>query len=274
MLWSMAAVACDTHFTTVELRNASNRAQAALDRLKVDAYEAQVSDIEAGIPCLTTPVTSDTAARIYFLHAARAHIRREPGELYSFMLAYRDLSERPPPAPLAPQGHPIHTAWVRAGTATPTRRELLPVPMQGHLLFDGVDSLERPTERPVIAQFLRADGSVEWSRMLLPSDPLTYEAGPESSRAAYETSVMIPGRPRPIGWLMATGGLTVLAGTAATLSGLNHAFNEPTCGTAGEELCEGVEVKRWRRQTNGLTSAAVGFGVGAIGAGVVTAWRW
>jgi hypothetical protein len=163
-----------------------------------------------------------------------------------------------------PAGHVVRQLY---GSATGSSRTIEPTPpAEGSLWFDGDPA--RPVDRPTLALWLRADGSVATSAYLWPQDALF--AYPTRSAPAVAVAAPRARTGRPSRWLAIAAGGAVAAGAATyVLAARSHdAFWDPTTPDA--------EVEGLRARTNALFVASMSLGGVALGAGAgaVLVGRW
>lgn len=271
LLLSVAAAeepACDQRFTTQDLTGLINQAESAFTNLDADAF-AQSRDALSQLECVSEPLPTSVASGWFRVRALDAHLRRAPEDLLANAAAFAEIDPTPPSSVVAPKGHPVRNAWeiAREAGASPTR--LLDVPLAGRVRIDGRDTLDLPTGRPSLYQFIDQDGKVAWTHLATPGQEKlpTYEITTEDHRAAY-TNMLIVERPRkPIA-------LPILAGVAAAGSIASFSAAGYTRHRFLKTVKDGDRLEGLKRSNNALNITGASLGVAALGLGVWTAVEW
>ena len=257
---------CAESRSTVSLDATVRRAEDAFRALDVEAFSAAATEAREVLPCLSERLTPRMAARVHRLRGVEAFVAGDaPGAEVAFASAR--AADPSLSMDLVPDGHSLQLLW--GGTPVSSATRPLDPPESGQLFVDGAASEARPTDRPIVAQWV-ADDAVRFSvwadaDTALPSYPIALDRGPtaEARRRA---------RRRKIG-LGVLGGGAALAVTAGAL----HA------GAAASKATYEADHPEWTRddllrvkgRTNALGTAAGVVGACALavgGLGVALQW--
>ena len=260
------------------LRGAAEQAELAFGATKVPEFQAAISEIESLVPCLMEPVDPDTAALVHRMMGLGAFIERDQDQSRQAFAAARALApDYAWPEALIPWGHPLLGMYQSLSTEK-AKFETVAAPAAGWVYMDGRPSEPRPREWPTIIQVSDADGAIQLSVYLWPSDPLpdygsvsdviapiapepvtTQESTLPITVAATSTTV----RTGPRSWLLVTaGGAAVASGVLYGLaSRSNEQYWDPS--TSYDDLDAA------RGRTNGLVLASAGAAGLALGSGVI-----
>ncbi len=224
------------------------------------AFAAAMSTQRAILGCLGRKVSSALAARVHRAEGLAAFLGRETEQAQRCFAAARasDPAIGLPEA-MAPEGGPLRAAWDVLPAAEPT------VPLAnaaaGSLYVDGfvrfhVDAASNealtmaPSERPFVLQAVTSDEVALWTVWAPDAGRVpAYDRAPPSGSADHRWA-----------W-WATGGAALGAG--ALLGAAYLADGNYRGSTTVEEADQRREV------VNGLTGASAGFGVAALGLGLV-----
>lgn len=247
LVGTAAASDCDTSWA--ELEPQLDGVEAAWG-ISEDAFQAGMTRVEAGVPCLTEVLTPARAARIHRAEGLQAFLERDLDRARAAFAAARAADPAYAfPVAMVPAANPVRTLYDSAATTGATVP--LPPPAKGKVALDGVVTRARPTDRATLFQ-LGADAPTH-TAWLAPKDPTP----------AY--------RQRGQGFrlpLLVAGGLAAAGSAAlyAVADGLTH--DVPTGEWTGED-----DVTALRGRNHGLLLGSAGLGVAAVGS-VTTALVW
>ncbi len=266
-----AAEPCGPGATNVGLVAAADEVSDAFAELDVPRFEAARDRALALLPCLAEPLTPAAAAAVHRVGAIDAFVAGdEPGAAGAFRSVVAAYPAWRLPSDTVPRGHPLRLAFDAAVGAPPGPVASLPVPLDATLLLDGRTSLDLPTDRPVILQWIDGAGAVSWTRRLSSGEPPPeYVAAPEDARAAYleRNVITLSPRRRPVELVVTAGALGV-ASAALYGGAVARGATFRDADTPYDDL------GAIRTQTNGLlVGAAVSF-AGALGTGALAVVRW
>lgn len=239
------ALAADCGFaaTEAELHTTMETAEQAYAELDVASFRTANDELRLAFPCIDTPVSGPTAARLARLRALALSTAGDDNGALQALTAAKELEPSYAfPMELLPEGHALRTAYNGiAPSSAPKAR--LPRPRGVDVLLDGQADLWRPTHRPTVFQIER-DGHVQDTQLLWPGDPAPdYPKVPVTRNRLLYTAAGL-----------GAGALAFYGGAWASRSGLDTA--------EGADALQGVQ-----QRTNLLTGLSLGF---AIGAGATT----
>lgn len=190
LLATALAADCASPTEARDVRDTLDAAYRQLESLDIGGFKAATDDLDAVLPCLTEALPPPVIAEVHRTKGIRAFGERD-AELAGLMFAAARTIEPGYRFPynLIPEGNPIREAYlaVDLGNAPTTP---LQQPGIGDLRIDGYSTLDRPTAWPTLVQYLRADGTVDFTAYLHPDD-----AVPD-----YPLHVATPNpRPVPVG---------------------------------------------------------------------------
>ena len=246
-----SAVAPDAWSATV------SRAEASFAARDEPGFDAAMSAAAADVPCLGAVVPPALAARYHRLVGLRLYAR---GDLAGATLAFAAARAVDPfgalPSALLPPGHEARA--LSASAATPGVVQSAAPVAAGNLYFDGGRTLDRPVDRPTLAQ-VEVHGRVSASGYLAPEDPLPVYPAASRHPTAH--------------WVTGAAGV-VLAAVSAVCYGLALADADTLEGPlpAGQYARE--DVVALQSHANGLVVASGAAGALGVAAFAVTVARW
>lgn len=162
---AMAADPCEADGVMTATQAANARVVAA----DVLGFEREVARLSSEIACLREPVSPDLAADVHLTFGLWHWAHREDElAVASMRAARRAAPSRLLPDSLFPQGDALRVAFEEARTDGPVAT--VRAPASRAIWFDGVDTRERPLDRPTLVQVGGLDGLPSVSRVLLPAD--------------------------------------------------------------------------------------------------------
>jgi hypothetical protein len=266
---------CPELVLSFALRGAAERAETAFGATRVEDFQGAILEIDQALPCLMDPVDPELAAFIHRMKGLGAFIERDQDRARQAFASARSLQpDYAWPETLIPWGHPL-LALYEALPIDDASYETVPMPAAGWVYMDGRPSEPRPREWPTILQVSDAEGAVQLSSYLWPSDalpaygdkvpaPIAAEVPAVEARelpvTVAATSTTVHTGPRP--WLVATaGGAAVASGVLYALAARSHEqYQDPA--TPFDDLDAA------RSRTNGLVLASAGAAGLALGTGV------
>jgi hypothetical protein len=233
------AADCGFEATEQELHTTMDAAEAAYAELDAGAFRIANDELRLAFPCIDTPVSPATAARVARIRALALSTSGDAAGAEQALLAAKELDPTYTfPVELLPDGHALRTTYERLamGEALRTRLEK---PRGVTLLVDGQEDLWLPTHRPAVFQ-VEQDGHIRDTQLLWPGDPPPdYPKVPVTRNRLLLTAAGL-----------GAGAVALYGGAWASRSGL--------------ESAEGVEaLDRVQRRTNLLTGLSFGLAVGA-----------
>ena len=185
LFFPTAHAACVTNSTFSEVLDAVVQAEDAYRVLDRDLLESRVASAESRLTCLGDPIGRDLAASFHRMEALYAFLKKDEitailyfGASRSIMPGYKF------PEDLVPADNYIQTLYKKLDISTLTRVSL-PAAAEGKILFDGIETTERPKDVPTIFQIVDAANKAVITQLLMPSDPPPYYkpvTGPVASK--------------------------------------------------------------------------------------------
>ncbi len=220
------AADCGFEATEQELHTTMDAAEAAYAELDAGAFRIANDELRLAFPCIDTPVSPATAARVARIRALALSTSGDAAGAEQALLAAKELDPTYTfPVELLPDGHALRTRLEKPRGVT--------------LLVDGQEDLWLPTHRPAVFQ-VEQDGHIRDTQLLWPGDPPPdYPKVPVTRNRLLLTAAGL-----------GAGAVALYGGAWASRSGL--------------ESAEGVEaLDRVQRRTNLLTGLSFGLAVGA-----------
>lgn len=269
LVWTpiAAEAACSEVVPASAIQDALGRAEQALVDLDIPTFKQEVGQAEQLLPCVGERMAPPLVASFHRFWGLRAFGERDPLAKRSFAAArhiepaYR-FSET-----LVPTGNPILSEYV---AIDPKHRSTVPVPppARGHLLFDGTEGLDRPSDWPVVVQHVDPDG-VQFTAYLrpdsaMPAYALAVDAVVEPPVAQGSTLDLR----RPL--LVGTGSAVLMTSVLYGLALRGKArFHDVDRNPVPDGDLAGL-----RARTNGLVVASAITASLAVGGGVTLAMTW
>lgn len=260
------ASACEPA-STLALDEAITGAEVAFRELDVQRFSARMNDVQARLPCVQGRLTPSQASRYHRLAGVSAYL---DGDRDSAAIAFAAARAADPgqTMDLAPPGHDLELLWGLAPVSDETMR--LDPPAEGVLALDGASTTRRPTDRPVVVQWVPDDGPPRFTAWLpadapLPPYPVSAVEGPTAEARRRTTR-------RRVGLVvLGTGAGAALAGAAlyggAAASRASFLSDHPDWTRD--------DLNRARKRTNTLSDASVATGgLAALCIGTGVALRW
>lgn len=267
-LAAQAVAACPEPVDVASLAARLASAESRFASMEGAAFSGEMDQASFLVPCLSTVIPPDLAARYHLLQGLHLFmVRNEEDALRAFAAAQAAAPAIELPLSLVPEGHAIRELWSVADPRGPTAR--VPDPVEGHLAFDGVPGDRRPEHRPAFVQVVTGEGAVASTAWLQPGEPMpAYEAVPLRPEPAEAGRRGLPRAPLLVGGGVAGVLGTVLYGIAAVRA---VDFDGPH--PAEMDL---ADLRAARRTTNTLVVGSIVAGsVSAVTVGVaVVAGRW
>lgn len=260
-----ASEVCPEAFSLSDWTRDLDRAEDRFAELEVGAFHAAMDAAAVRLPCLAEAVPPSLAARYHRLVGVALYARDdEEGARLAFAASRFVAPDADLEARLLPEGHEARTLFATA--TTPGERERVPGPAEGALLFDGTPSLERPLDRPTVAQVLGPDGTVRASGYLGVGDALL----PYTPVAGGVRGASTPGQRRRQGARWAGLGVGIAAGAATgLLYGLATASAQRFDDDTFTADYTHADLLAHRRRTNDLVLGSGAAGAVAV-AGITT----
>ena len=253
VIGTAAAIECTEPVGQSALVEAMNQAEQAYALLDEDGFRDGVNEI-AGLmlPCIGEALDPAVTGRYHRLMALRLHEIGDEENAEGSVLAARTVApETKFEEGLVPENHALRALWESSPPDQETKK--VPEPRYGSLAFDGVIGLERPKNRPTLAQVFDDTGVAQTTLYLSPREPLpTYSAVPR------QRNLLI--------------GCTAAAGAGAGVTyGLAWGSRGRMFNEASNPNTTSADLDKLRSSTNllsllstSLIAATAGCGTGAI----------
>lgn len=256
---ALAQAACPAEPTSIS--EALARAEADFRDMDASAFRAGTDEILASTACLSGHVDATLAAQLHRVLGLRAFLDgREEAARLDFAAARTADPQYSFPETLLPRNHPIRAIYEAASTVPAAADPVLP-PAQGHLEFDGQETLSRSRAWPTLAVLLDPSGAASQSAYLNPADPLFSYAVSAGALAVNTTGPSPRRHGASLPLIVGAGVGALAAGALYGAAAVSHAsFFDPATPDA--------EIPGLQTRTNTLFYSSVGTGVLAVGAGV------
>jgi hypothetical protein len=265
------AAACDGTRPVAEVAATLAEADRALVQLDAAAFGEATSRAADLVPCLGEPIPSPVAAALHRAMGLRAFGGRDPLAPAAFAAARRLEPGAVYPSPAVPEASPVNEAW-RAVTQETLTVVTLPTPADGWVALDGVRTLQRVAELPVVFQQVATDGRTVTSAYLLPGEaPPPYPVAPVVPAIPAPPLVLgsAPTHParKSLAWV--TAGTGVGAAALWGLAAHGHARYVDLDDPVPDARLDGL-----RTRTNALAVGSFTSGVACTVSGVLLAATW
>lgn len=246
-----AAADCLAPVSGAQVDAALERAELAWSRGDEGGFEAAVQEVDVfDVPCLTEPLAPAVVARLHRVHGLAAFAGRAREDAFAAMRSARlSAPDFKFDTSLLPPGHELLDAYEAAADTPAAPGTRLPAPAHGALLFDGVASRWRPTDRPTLAQVADVHGVVGTSTYLWPADPMVGYPRVPKTRNALAVTAGVAG--------------ALFAGLFGASFGTRDAYF--STDPSQTERLDGL-----RSATAGLAGSGIAFGVAGVGVGIAS----
>lgn len=163
-----------------ELESQLEAAGAAYAEMDQAGFDDAMDRAALTLGCVETPISPETAAALQRLQGLRLLALDQETTAQGAFAAARRIG--PDPAFEATLGERSKAAYAALDPKNRDTEDVAP-PESGDLLFDGTPDTERPAGWPVLVQHVEDDGSVAFTRYLLPGAPLPAYAAVAPPRA-------------------------------------------------------------------------------------------
>ncbi|TNE85063.1 MAG: hypothetical protein EP330_27045 [Deltaproteobacteria bacterium] len=260
----------------------ADSAEKAFASLDAESFKTAMASLEEELGCLESVIPPGIAAQVHKAHGLSFFLARDLESATSAFRAAAAIDETMALDPsYAPDGGPLHSAWVAAQQAGPSMR----IPLPTEQWIDGLRAADRPKETPYVLQrengdtfqgsWLAADAELpEWAAApgegggvseADPNeggeDPVGHGAGKKSGEGLSPTTLQ----------------LATASGTALLLSGGLFAAALAQEGKfKSDDTLTWTERVDMQKRTNNLGYAAQGIGIVGLGLGAtaVVSTRW
>jgi len=278
---AQVAKACEGPTYAGDIQEALSRAEAHFSRFEVPEFEEALAAAFDHVDCLAEPADAHLSASLHRFAGIRAFGADELDVSRRSFAAARALEPAYVfPSSLFAKDHPIQVEY--SALAPVDASEPVPRLADGRFLLNGSSSETRGIDRPVLIQWIGADGGIKLSRYLEPGQPLPeaprFQGAPTSpvivSPVTPPTETKVK-KPRKGRWIAVAGGGALLATSALTYTGamLQKAqFRKENADNFN--TADGYErtLRGYQTRANALTIVSGVTGAGAIGLGVSAAF--
>lgn len=254
---SAAHAACEEATSVTAFRLQMRAAEDAYRSLDIEAFRSSLDTTSTLLPCVSERLEEPDIARYHRLQGLLASVVGDAERAQQAFLASRALEPGfRLPLDMLPAEHPTRLEYA-ALPLDSVRWEPLPPPLSGSVLIDGAEQLQRPVNRPAVAQLLDEDSAVTSSTYLWPEAALAYPTATPPQRHRSRSLAIAAG-----GTGAAAVGLLVIASQART------AYD------AEDDSLDDLDALRAR--TNAASGLSLGAGAVALGLGAtaVAVWEW
>ncbi|MCB9679689.1 MAG: hypothetical protein H6737_31570 [Alphaproteobacteria bacterium] len=266
----VAWAACPPDTGVARWRDSLGTAESAFVALDTAGFQAGVEAAQREVGCLTEPLEPGDAVRFHLLLGLAIYTR---GNAEDARLSFAAARAVDPGATLdfalVPEGHEVHDLVAGARVAGETRT--VAAPEAGRLLFDGRATLDRPADRPTLAQWIAADAAkgdyLDIDEVLF--DYPTKAPAPGPAPVPGPAPAPVPGskkRGLSAGRVVLLAGSAVALGTSGVLYGVGaqraaalDGPHDPSV-TLGDLEAMRTDANRW------VVGSGVAAGVGLVGA--------
>ncbi|MFT5682232.1 MAG: hypothetical protein ACI8RZ_003150 [Myxococcota bacterium] len=186
LLLTLFAAQADCSLPDLETQVATSR--TAFTTLELETFSGAVLEVEQTVSCLDAVISTATASSVHEVYALRRYLDQNLVDdetavikrvetLSAFRAAVVVDLDYMGPIGLAPAGNRLHQQYqesllqiARSAGESPTTS--LPRLRRDQFVVDGVAARERPLDRPMVLQWVDADGDVQETGYLWPDDPL------------------------------------------------------------------------------------------------------
>jgi hypothetical protein len=252
----VAAARADCAATSADVLVAIEDAEVAFGGMDLAAFRAATDRATADVACLRDTLPRPVTARLHRVEGLRAFVDNDVVRATAAFASARAIEPNYAfPEALVPAEHPVRERYVQQD---PTSGGEVPVarPVDGQIEVDGRPGAARPQSRPVVAQWVRGDGTVPMSAYLWPGQPMfDYGVGSVATvdRTPSRRHTSVP--------------LAIGAGVALAAAGGCYAVSASAHGAYYADDVAPKDLDPLRARANGFFVAGVGTGVAALGLG-------
>jgi len=227
-------------------------------------YERQRDLLFEELACVDELIDTEVAIRIHLVVSMDAYMARHEATARAALRSVASLQPDVVLGQIVPLP-PDFNEWLEAGRGHTGSYESI----RGRWAFDGVQTDQRPIDRPTIAQRL-GPGGPDWTKLVPAGDPLPQNP---AWAPAGDSNLRTPLRANPRIWWTATGTSAAVATglwVATARAGAAHQANLDRYASAGPlPASSRPEVEATLHRANTLGRAAQGFTIATAGFGIV-----
>lgn len=268
------AAPCESPATVQQLMVSLGDAEVAFASMDEGGFAAATTHADQLLSCLSETLTPPDAAAWHRVEGLEAFLAGQAQRASLHFGASRALQPAYRlPTSIAPEGHPLRTAFEQA----PTAAEYLRVGSgdAAWLVVDGRRSETAPVHRPSVVQWVGDDGSIQTTRVVAeaselpaPAEVLQPVVQPEPPEAPQ-----LPPAPRSTGMGLKVGLGTVTAasavGSLVALGVASHNSSQFWDATSTPD-----QIETYRNQANRFTLVSAGLGAAALAGGATLVLTW
>lgn len=263
-----AHAACVSNTTFSDVLDAVLQAEDAYRVLDRDLLEARVTFAETRLSCLGDPIGRDLAASFHRMEALHAFLKKDETSAALFFGAARSIMPAYKfPEDLVPADNYLQTLYTKLDLSTLTR-ETIPAAAEGKILFDGIETTERPKDVPTIFQILDSASMAAITQLVMPGAPLPYykaAIAPPPEEPKEPLLQTLPLTPRK---LVGTGLVVAsLGGTAISTYNLLTVYSACHDNSNNLESCQSHVGPTWSNAVPWLVGGSLGLGLSLAGLG-------
>lgn len=261
---AVAAAACPA--TSADVQTALEDAEVAFGGMDLAAFRAATDRATEEVGCLSDALPRSLAARLHRAEGLRAFVDNDVVKATAAFASARAIEPRYEfPEALVPAEHPVRERYVQQDPGSGGEK-VLAAPADGQIEVDGRPGAARPSARPVVAQWVKGDGSIPASAYLWPETPMfPYPVGSAGEAKEVSTRKARTSIPLAIG-----------AGVAAAAAGGTWLVSNAAHGAYYGDEVTPKDLETLRSTTNTYFFTSVGTGIAAVGLGVgaVVVGKW
>jgi hypothetical protein len=195
---------CPTSHSTGQISARLQAAESALKALDGDGFSLAMEEVAIMLPCLSATPSPDLSAQLHRMRGLELYSARKEDAARHAIRAAKVL--RPDfnfPDGFFPEGHALPDFWAAVPIDAPAHTSA-PVPRDAAVSFDGLQTLDRPSDRATIFQRQSLSGAVQTTQYLMPKDPLpSYRSIPRQRNRLIAASIVtgvVAGSSYALGW--------------------------------------------------------------------------
>ncbi len=262
---AVASASCPA--SSADVQTALEDAESAFGGMDLGAFRTATDRATEQVGCLREALPRSLAARLHRAEGLRAFVDNDVVRATAAFASARAIEPNYQfPEALVPAEHPVRDRYLQQDPLS-GGEAAVPRPSDGQIEIDGRPGAARPVSRPVVTQWIRADGSIPASAYLWPGEPIfDYTA----SAPGVATGPVVEKKPRT------SIPLVIGAGVAAAAAGGTWLVSNAAYQSYYGDDVAPKDLDALRGRSNSLFFASVGTGVAALGLGVgaVVVGQW
>ncbi|MCK6520553.1 hypothetical protein L6R49_03840 [Myxococcota bacterium] len=272
-MWMVTAAVwsaeCSTRYSAEQLVQSLGLAESSYAEMDDIGFQLAWTEARNRLPCVMEPLTPTDAAQVHRVAAYAAFLDQDLPRATDYLAAMTRVQPKATlPSGVAPEGHPLRTAFDDARSRPEAPPLTLQPPAAGELRVDGERVNARPGDRPAVVQYIGADGAVWWTLQADAADALP--AYPEVAPGEEWKLKFNPA------WGVAAGAgaaaITSLVLYQGAVRAEERFYDQSDC-VAGEDACY-TRAQDELRKNHGLVLGSAATALAAAGLGVAAVLTW